>query len=594
MISLNAYSTKKKIVRLISTGVFILLMVISIYLILSFDEQSKREEAFEVSLVYHNLVDELQDFTNQNISLLSGFSAYIQMREVYTDKEIYTYLDYLLEDHLDVVRNIGILEDTTIRWAYPVEENKDAIGVDLSQIPGQSEAVLRVKNNLETLFQGPVDLVQGGSGIIVRMPLLKRDTYWGMVSIVLRAEKALEFIDDFAEQNQVAYLITRPDKPDDIIYGQSVVLSEDPLKFKLNANLGGWDVYSVPSSGWTDDIYLKLGQGFTALIINGTIAFMLYKWLIKYSSVLKDKNELEQKYMRDRFTGVYTREYFNQRAEDEFHLAERHKYPLSLIYFDLDHFKQVNDTYGHASGDRVLLQVVETVKTLIRSEDVFSRWGGDEFIILLPHTDAESVVEIAQRIRIGIENIDICKEYGVTASIGCAEWVLHEYIQSWFARTDKALYQSKNDGRNRVTIHKPKGDDEIVVKVIWDSIWNSNNATIDQEHKSLLNHCNDIIETALYRNEYDEMLRMIEHFILQMKAHFESEMKIIREAGYPDISQHTQLHIGLLRQAEDLYSRAAREEIKPSELYQFLMVTLIKDHIRKDDIKYYKYLESVN
>lgn len=565
----------------------------SIYLILHFDKQAEKEEAFEVSLDYHKLVDELRDFTNQNISLLSGFSAYIQITDAYADEEVYTYLNYLLEDHLDVVRNIGILEDTTIRWAYPIEGNEDAIGVDLAKVPGQSEAVLRVKNNLETLFQGPVNLVQGGSGIIVRMPLLKNNSYWGMVSIVLRAESALEFIDDFSVQNQVAYLITQPDNPDEVIYGQSAILDQNPLKFKLNANLGGWDVYSVPSSGWTNYTLVRAGEVLIAILINGTVAFLLFKWFVKYILVLKDKNELEQKYMRDRFTGVYTREYFNQRTEDEFHLAERHKYPLSLIYFDLDHFKRVNDTYGHAAGDRVLLQVVEGVKTFIRSEDVFSRWGGDEFIILLPHTDAQNVAHVAQRIRVGIENIDICKEYGVTASIGCAEWVLHEYLQSWFARTDRALYESKNAGRNRVTVHKPKDNDEIVVKVMWESIWNSNNATIDEEHKALLYSCNDIIETALYRNAYDDMLRMIEALIVKMKAHFKSEIEIIEKAGYPNVAQHSQLHAALLRQTETLYARAAREEIKPAELYQFLMVTLIKDHIRKDDIDYYKYLESV-
>lgn len=161
----NGSSNKKRIAILISCVAFIIILAITIIFIYNYSLRVKYDSEYETSIIYHNLIDEIQYFQNQNISLLSGFSAYIQMKDMYTDTEIYTYLDYLLKDHLDDIRNIGIFQDTTIMWAYPLEGNEDAIGVDLSKVPEQAEAILRVKENLETLFVGPINLIQGERGL---------------------------------------------------------------------------------------------------------------------------------------------------------------------------------------------------------------------------------------------------------------------------------------------------------------------------------------------------------------------------------------------------------------------------------------------
>ncbi len=209
----------------------------------SYTNRLAANERYEVSLKYHNLVDELQNFTNQNISLLSGFSAYIQMKDDFTDDDINIYLDYLLRDRMDQIRNVGIFKDTTIFWMYPLEGNESAIGVDFSKVPGQAEQLKKVKETLQPLFVGPVDLVQGGVGFIVRVPLIKNDAYWGMVSIVLKADQAFGFIEDHELENRVIYLITQPDAPENVVYGDKKVLGMKPLKFTAKASIGGWDVY---------------------------------------------------------------------------------------------------------------------------------------------------------------------------------------------------------------------------------------------------------------------------------------------------------------------------------------------------------------
>jgi diguanylate cyclase (GGDEF)-like protein len=123
--------------------------------------------------------------------------------------------------------------------------------------------------------------------------------------------------------------------------------------------------------------------------------------------------------------------------------------------FDIDHFKQVNDTYGHAIGDKILSQVAQTLTEQLRTVDVLARYGGDEFIILLPQTNAQQARPLAERIRIGIENLRMEIEnttLSVTLSIGIAELQndpSDENIEETVKHADKALYQAKQAGRNR-------------------------------------------------------------------------------------------------------------------------------------------------
>lgn len=587
---INNIISKKKLAIVTSALIFIILFLLTIVLISNYSDQLQDDGEYEMSLVYHNLVDEIQDFTNQNVSLISGLSAFIQTKDNYTDDELYTYLDYLLRDHLDEIRNVGILKDTTIMWSYPLKGNESAIGVDLLQVPEQADSIKKVKENLKTVFLGPVDLVQGGSGFIIRKPLMKNGDYWGMVSIVLRAEEAFTFIDKYSEIYNVEYLLTHADRPDDIIFGNSEILEMFPLKFRTEDALGGWDIYTLPKGGWKDYKSFFAIILIVCTLLYSIISITIYRWIVNYNLVLKDNKELEKKYIRDRFTGIYTREYFNIRVKEEFSHSSRTGYPISMIYFDLDHFKNVNDTYGHSTGDKVLLNVVEIVKTVIRNEDVFSRWGGDEFIILLPHTDLIEASNISERICNQIENLEISKSLGVTASAGCSQWKNHEYMESWFSRTDKALYNSKNTGKNKVTISNHETEKDILLKVKWKNSWNCNNNIINDEHRKILDTCNSIIESSLDKNSINETIRSIEVFIKEIEMHFSNEMAILKSIDYPDAEIHAKIHGKLIKQSKIIYDKMLNEEITSSELFNFLLKDVIDGHFRDEDVKYFKYI----
>lgn len=581
---------KKRLAYLIAIGLFMFLMVVCFIFIYNYSMRVKEDNENKVTESYYILSDEIREFKNQNISILSGFAAYIQLVDTTDGDEIYRYLDFLLRDRLEDIRNIGVFEDTTIKWVYPLEGNEGAIGTDLSKNPEQIDDVLRVKNNLETLFVGPVNLIQGGQSFIVRMPLLKNEKYWGMVSIVLKAERAFSFVEKHSKNYKMEYLITSADKPDEIIHGNKKVLDMSPLKFRTEYTLGGWDIYAAPKGGWDKKNSFIVLIIFLSSITSFLLSWRVFSWINKYNQVFSDKAELESKYILDRFTGIYTREYFNFRLKEAVSQGLRNNEPIAMIFFDLDHFKHVNDVYGHSAGDDVLLEVVKKIKYIIRGEDVFARWGGDEFILLLPNTNLESAIFVAERIRTGIESLEINQAYGVTASIGCSQWKPKEYIESWFLRTDQALYDSKNTGKNKVTISDTLADKNVLVKIDWNDSYNSGCSMIDDEHKAILERCNIIVETALEQSSFDETLRHVEQLIIEMQQHFDDEINLLYEVGYPEVENHKRIHEALLSKTKTILQKTIQREISAVEFFTFLLLTVVEGHFKNEDVKYFEYI----
>ena len=156
----------------------------------------------------------------------------------------------------------------------------------------------------------------------------------------------------------------------------------------------------------------------------------------------------------DGLTQVYNKRYFIETLEREIGRAHRYRRELSLIMFDIDHFKKINDTYGHLAGDHVLKQLASVIKARIRREDIMSRYGGEEFAIILPEIDNYNAVQFAEKIRGIVEKAAFRFEdtdIPVTISIGCASMTTELQEPHEFVRVaDGHLYTAKSQGRNRV------------------------------------------------------------------------------------------------------------------------------------------------
>ncbi|MGA2782505.1 MAG: GGDEF domain-containing protein [Smithella sp.] len=168
----------------------------------------------------------------------------------------------------------------------------------------------------------------------------------------------------------------------------------------------------------------------------------------------------------DSLTGLYNRMHFFELAENEFSRSLRYSRPLSVMMFDIDFFKRINDTFGHTSGDMVLKMVATTTKETVRTTDIPARYGGEEFVILLPETSVAEAAIVAEKLRRKIEDstvqaekcrITITASFGVSDYLGQTNSKPHTRVLSEFvSNADLAMYASKNAGRNRVTVYKPE------------------------------------------------------------------------------------------------------------------------------------------
>jgi diguanylate cyclase (GGDEF)-like protein len=180
--------------------------------------------------------------------------------------------------------------------------------------------------------------------------------------------------------------------------------------------------------------------------------------LIQFFSVSLQNTLYHQSSITDLKTGLFNHAYFMRRLEEELFRARRHKTVTSILLMDIDFFKNLNDTCGHLAGDVVLQELAKRLKEKLRIEDILSRFGGEEFILLLPMTIMPTALEIGERLRRAVEKLIVPygdKKLAVTISIGCAVSGPVDLLtpQEIISRADEALYKSKRNGRNRVTLY---------------------------------------------------------------------------------------------------------------------------------------------
>ncbi|MES0489096.1 MAG: GGDEF domain-containing protein [Leptospirales bacterium] len=158
----------------------------------------------------------------------------------------------------------------------------------------------------------------------------------------------------------------------------------------------------------------------------------------------------------DFLTGIGNRRHFQLNLKRQISVAQSQKRPFSLMILDADHFKEVNDTYGHPAGDKILIDLVTLIKTILRSEDGFFRVGGEEFAVIFPETSIDEAQVIAEKVRSEVAGHIFEHNITITISIGLAEYVDGAQQEDLFQAADRALYQAKKSGRNRVELFVSK------------------------------------------------------------------------------------------------------------------------------------------
>lgn len=225
----------------------------------------------------------------------------------------------------------------------------------------------------------------------------------------------------------------------------------------------GWLVMAAVQSWTARDLHRELFRELESRERNTRLLHLLSATSAELQLASRQKEEkntelaaalgqLETLVSHDQLTGAYSRRHVFEQLERLAAVRQRHGTPVSAIMFDLDHFKTINDTYGHPTGDRALQEVVRAVNAQLRDGDMLARVGGEEFLVVLPMTDLDAALQLAERLRQTLSCTTIAMEGGRTislpASFGVAELSPNEGHAEWFRRVDAALYRAKDEGRN--------------------------------------------------------------------------------------------------------------------------------------------------
>ena len=316
------------------------------------------------------------------------------------------------------------------------------------------------------------------------------------------------------------------------------------------------------------------------------------KELLMLNEQLKEKNEkLLKSAITDELTGVYNRKFFEKRVVEEMEIADRANEKISLIIFDLDRFKLVNDNFGHQFGDEVLKRTTQIAGDLIRKTDFLNRVGGEEFAIILPNTNKAQAVLVAEKVRKALEDNKHFKVGQVTGSFGVAERMKAESLRSWYKRADNALYQAKNTGRNRV-VDSDKIDIPLVsLQVQWRQEWNCGNDEIDEQHDKILQIANDLIAKIYAGASHNECMDMIKLFLEYVVNHFATEERILMEIEYDGLIAHIKKHEYLTNKAIYLKECYEKKELQPAAFLSFIIDEVVVEHLTKEDTKFFALLK---
>lgn len=364
------------------------------------------------------------------------------------------------------ILNILIAPGGVVSDVYPLEGNEAVIGLNFfAEGAGNKEAVL-AKETGELVLGGPFESVQGGQVLVGRLPVFidapdggKR--FWGLVSVTLKYPQALDGagLNELAIQGY-AYEMWRinPDNNERQIIsnsGHSYNANTNYVEKQLSIENADWYFRILPVRAW-----YEFPETWIAVLIGICVSFLVAAVTQNNQDLTALKNKLETLSNTDSLTDISNRRCFLESAARQMDRVNRTNSESFVIIFDIDRFKKINDGYGHKAGDMVLVEIAARVKETLRSYDLFARYGGEEFVIFVSDMNKESVMQLAERIRLNIAetptNVGDIK-ISVTVSLGIAPATPANDLESAIALADDALYKAKEEGRNRSMFYEDGG-----------------------------------------------------------------------------------------------------------------------------------------
>ncbi|MBL8452298.1 MAG: diguanylate cyclase [Zoogloea sp.] len=295
--------------------------------------------------------------------------------------------------------------------------------------------------------------------------------------------------------------------------------------------------------------------------------------------------EMEARSVTDPLTGLLTRRRLEEASLSEMHRFRRFGHPISLIIADIDHFKRINDTHGHPVGDQVLVEFALRLSSECRDLDVLGRYGGEEFIVLLPSTPLAGAITLAGKLRLAVCQQPFAQVGPVSASFGVAECVSEEDWNAWLTRADRALYAAKHAGRNRVEAAPESAFDERSIKhrnrldrLTWEDGHCVGDPIIDAQHQNLFELANRLLNLVREAGPPAEIHATIRALSDATRRHFRDEEAILATVAYPRHEQHAKAHRILSAKLDALSGQSAMGTLPTGKLIEFLAYDLVDHH----------------
>lgn len=389
------------------TAIVTIIVLIAIGFTLIYNTEKRIEQELKAQIIYKAGIyrARIEGALNTRLFIGQGFVSYVSVHPDLNRFEFISFAEKVWQHPDPVIRNISILKNTTIVYAFPIKGNEKAIGIDLATLPAQRDTVLQAIVTKDTVIAGPLELVQGGKGIISRMPIFVGKTYWGQVSVVLMLDALFAEAGISDEKDlRMAFRnkqLTPNDKP--VFWGDPALFTDDALILDIMLPYGSWEMAVVPTYGWEQYPEYLLVYRYAGLFFAFLMGYFI--WIFTRTQLA-----LKEQAMHDYLTGLPNRAFFNDRLAMALHFAERHKNRLFLAMFDLNKFKHINDTFGHAMGDELLKSLAVRLSSTFRKTDTIARLGGDEFVLLLSELNAEfDKEELCHKLSRLIEEPFVCK-----------------------------------------------------------------------------------------------------------------------------------------------------------------------------------------
>lgn len=300
---------------------------------------------------------------------------------------------------------------------------------------------------------------------------------------------------------------------------------------------------------------------------------------------------LERSASIDALTNVWNRDYMKKSAINEIARNARYGERVTVAFADLDHFKRVNDTWGHAMGDEVLKTFCNIASKILRDSDLIGRWGGEEFLMLFPNTSRLSAQLAVERVRFALERYEFPEIGRVTASFGIATLLPNENCDEWLARADAALYRAKWSGRNCIELDYTDfgnvGSTESPSRIVWEKTYFSGNAEIDDAHIGVITKTNELLDKLRDGEEKEKCAKLFREILDLVETHFNSEEEILKALEYIKYDEHKNLHNNILSQAENAYKRFQEDKLNLRELVNFFVHEIVMNHLLIDDMEFF-------